>query len=194
MEKKNLLGYFETPLSSLKDVVSVKEIKEQGLKIEEHFAKVPVEFVKRSYSSKNGDTSTNYAMFIKLHPSATLTATNKKIINENEFTLLLMELEQPFDSTSLKFNAYIRFLKGESEKLETKEFVRYELFLGPNLSSIGDFVDGGTKLVINRLSKLTSEQRAKMKCESFKAYPMFKLTAKEINAIENLVETDIVSE
>lgn len=194
MEKKNLLGYFEAPLSSLKDVVSVKEIKEQGLKIEEHFAKVPVEFVKRSYSSKNGDTSTNYAMFIKLHPSATLTVTNRKFINENEFTLLLMELEQPFDSTSLKFNAYIRFLKGESEKLETKEFVRYELFLGPNLSSIGDFVDGGTKLVINRLSKLTSEQRAKMKCESFKAYPMFKLTAKEINAIENLVETDIVSE
>ena len=33
-----------------------------------------------------------------------------------------------------------------------------------------------------------------MKCESFKTYPMFKLTAKEINAIENLVETDIVSE
>ena len=195
MEKKTTerLGYFETPIATLSDVVSVKDIKEGKLKIEDHFSKVQVEFNKREFKQKNGDVSTSYSMFIKLHPASVLTVTNRKIVNENEFTLLLMELGQPFDTTCLKFNAYIRFLKGESEKIDTKEFVRYELFLGPNLSSIGDFVDGGTKLVVNRLSSKNNEEIAKLKTEPFKRYPMFKLSAKDINAIEELVETEVAS-
>lgn len=196
MEKKTTerLGYFETPIATLNDVVSVKDIKEGKLKIEDHFSKVQVEFNKREFKQKNGDLSTSYSMFIKLHPSSTLTVTNRKFVNENEFTLLLMEFELPFTTNQIKFNGYIRFLKGESEKLDTKEFVRFELYLGPNLSTIGDFVDGGTKLVVNRLSKLTSEQMAKMKCEPFKQYPMFKLSAKDINAIEESVEAEVTSE
>jgi hypothetical protein len=194
MKEIKKYGFFETPLSELKDVVSVKDIKEQGLKVEEHFAKVPVVFQKKTYTSKSGDVTTNYAMFIQAHPSVTISCNNKKFVNETEFTLLLMEFGLPFDTTQIKFNAYIRFLKGESAKIDVNDFVRFELYLGSNLSSIGDFVDGGSKLVINRLSMKTNDEIAKMKTEPFKQYPLFKLTAKEINAIEKSVETDVVAE
>lgn len=187
-KKTERWGYFETPISTLDDVVSVKDIKEKKLKIEDHFAKVPVEFVKREYTSKSGETSVNYAMFIKLHPNITLCASNKKFINENEFLLLLMEFGLPFDTKVIKFNGYIRFLKGESLKIDTKEFVRYELYLGSNLSTLGDFVDGGTKLVANRLSLYSDEQIIKAKTTPFVKYPLCRLSAKDIKDLEDVVE------
>lgn len=184
MEQKKL-GVFEVDLNTLPEAKPVKEILEsKNDKIENHFTEVDCVISKRQFNLKDGSKSDpTYSLVVKLHSSIEEKMDNKKMINAVEFTLIQLEFLKPVDVNEIKFKGYVRFLRGISDspniRSDDKSFITIELFISENLSSISAFLNNGTKLLMNRLSKLNDAQLKTMKCLPLNNFKQFKLVKTE---------------
>lgn len=194
MEKKNVIGYFAQPIEKLSEALTCKEIVEKNLIID-NYSTCDVIFKKIQYKQKDGSLSSpRFNLILNLHPAVEFELKNKNLINQKEFTLVQLALGIPFDRNELKFKGYIRFLKGESDseliRSEDKSFLICELFIHPDLSPINSFVDNGTKLLMERIYALTIDQLSKLKCESLKRYPLFKISKRQADDVISEVSSE----
>ena len=188
MAERKEVGLFATPIETLAEAKTVKEILATKEKIEDYFTKVSCVMKKSQMTLKDGTKlDPRYSMTVSLHPTINTTIDNKKMINETEFTLLCYEFLKPVDTTEIKFNGYVRLLRGESDKLdkEDKSFNIIELFISPNLSSINSFLANSTKLLIERLTSMNNEQIALMHTVPFNNIKVFRLSKKESDVVAN---------
>lgn len=190
MAEKKKLG-FETPISELPENVSIKSINEDETKqVKDYFVKVPCVFKK---VVRKGVVY-GYTLDVNLHPLVNLTFDNKKVINETEFALMIMQLNLPVDIEEIKFNGYIRFLKGESDKTKSEDhsFLICELYMGPELNTVSTFVSNATKKLMDMLSRKTEEELKKMKADSLISIPLYKLGSTESKEV--LEDLDVAIE
>ena len=188
MENTNQkIALFDQAIETLTEVKTVRELLNTGNMdfLKSDFTKVNVTF--RKTALKNSSDYI-YKMTVHLHPNIDMVVNNRKIINSNEFMLIAMSLGIPVDSTELKFKAYARFIKGVSDSLniksDDKSFVRFELFIHPELSPVSCFVDSGTKLLINRLSATSDEKLKSIHAEKLADYKLFSVSKQFKDEIE----------
>lgn len=185
MSKTNEIGYF-APIETLAEYKTVRDILDSKGKINDHFTEVECVMKKIVIKAKDGTSyEPRYSLKVILHPSIEEEINNKKMVNATEFSLLCYEFLKPLDSTELRFRGKLRFLRGESEKIdrEDKSFVVVELFISENLSPISAYLNNGTKLLIERLTKLQPEDLAKMKTVPFNPIKQFKLSSGQSNIV-----------
>lgn len=191
------IGFFERPIEELTESKTVKELKETGEEISQYFTEAKCRFKRVQFKQKDGSLSEpRYILKVQLHSAIEETITSKEcpLINRNEFALLCLEFMRPIDTDEISFTAYVRYLRGVSDsvniKSEDKSFVRVELYISPNLSPLGFFLNNGTALLINRLSKLSTRELAEIKAERFIG-KQFRLDSKSLQVIE--VESAVTS-
>ena len=193
MEKTNNIALFDQAIETLTEVKTVRELIDSGEDVKNFinrdFTKVNVIFRKQPIRNSS---DYSYRMTVNLHPNIDMVVDNRKIINNTEFILIAMTLGIPVDSTELKFKAYARFIKGVSDsnkiKSEDKSFVRFELFIHPELSPVSCFLDSGTRLAMNRLSLLSDEKLKAIHAEKLANYKLFSVSKKfkdELDEIDN---------
>lgn len=192
MEIKNKIGIFDQPIESLVEVKTIRELIESNTPdyLTSNFTKVNVIFKRQTL--KTGVVV--YSMSVSLHPNIDFTLDNRKIINQNEFLLICLNLGLPVDSDVLKFKGYVRFIKGisDSPKIRTddKSYVRIELFISPDLMPISCFLDSGTRLAMNKLSMLDELTMRKIHSIALPDYKVFSVSKKFIDQLESDTETE----
>lgn len=190
MEQKK---YFEIDLGKLPEAKTVKQMKEEGLKIREYFTPVSCLMKKTQFKQKDGTmTDPRYALHVELHSSITEQVVNKKMINQTEFTMLLYHFLKPLNTTEIKFTGFARFIVGESDKIaDNKQFIIIELFIHESLSPISGYLQNATKELINRLSLLKPEELRQIGVDKFNGLKMYRLADNDdIKAKLDAVETE----
>ena len=196
MQKTEILGFFEKPIEELPESKTVKELLLEKEDLGKYFTPVKCVFKRTQFKQKDGTLSEiRYTLKVQLHPAIEETVTSKDspLINRNEFGLLCLEFLKPMDCAEISFNGYVRYLRGVSDsaniKSEDKSFIRVELFISENLAPLSFFLNNGTKLYINRLSKLSAVELALIKATAFIG-KQYRLSA---SAIQEIVDSEPVT-
>ena len=193
MAERKEVGLFARPIETLAETKTVRDIlADPKDDIQNHFTKVNCIMKKTQVTLKDGTKlEPRYSLTLSLHPTVHEAINNKKMVNETEFTLLCFEFLKPIDTTEIKFEGWVRFLRGTSEAIDRddKTFTVVELFINPNLSPINAFLSNANKLLIERLQKLSSEQLAIMKTVPFNEVKLFRLSKKQ----SDIVSADLSS-
>ena len=189
MAKEKNLG-FETPISELPENVSVAEIKDDPAKsITDYFVKVPCVFKK---VVRKGVVY-GYSLTANIHPLVTLTFDNRKLVNETQFALMILQQNLKINVEEIKFNGYLRFLKGESEnsKSDDHTFVIAELFMGSQLNTVSTFLPNNVKLLMERLLNKSDAELKEMESTPIVNIPLFKLGTNESSEVLNDLEVEV---
>ena len=186
-EIKNELGLFATPIETLAEVKSARDIiADPNDSIENHFTKVSCSMKRIQFKGKDGTLSEpRYQLSVYLHPTIREEMNNKKMINEVEYTLLCYEFLKPIETPEINFNGWVRFLRGSSEAVssEDKTFTVVELFISKNMSTVQSFLNNSTKLLIERLTAMDAQALEKLKTVPFSGVKQFRLSKKQLEAV-----------